>query len=117
MRLIRLLLLSLVIALPAAAFDLPGIDGDAASYARTVQQRRPAGGTVQQRRDAEQRAEAARRRNDWAAAATALAYYGLAGEYAADGAAGPGSFMIRFLDALHSLTMDEVLHGCKIREG
>ena len=51
------------------------------------------------------------------AAATALAYYGLAGEYAADGAAGPGSFMIRFLDALHSLTLDEVLHGCKIREG
>ena len=51
------------------------------------------------------------------AAATALAYYGLAGEYAADGAVGPGSFMIRFLDALHSLTLDEVLHGCKIREG
>ena len=51
------------------------------------------------------------------AAATALAYYGLAGEYAADGAGGPGPFMIRFLDALHSLTLDEVLHGCKIREG
>lgn len=51
------------------------------------------------------------------AAATALAYYGLAGEYAADGAAGPGSFMIRFLDALYALTLDEVLHGCKIREG
>lgn len=51
------------------------------------------------------------------AAATALAYYGLAGEYAADGAAGPGSFMIRFLDALHGLTADEIAHGCKIREG
>ena len=51
------------------------------------------------------------------AAATALAYYGLAGEYAADGAAGPGSFAVRFLDALHSLTSEEVLHGCKIREG
>ena len=51
------------------------------------------------------------------AAATALAYYGLAGECAADGAAGPGSFMIRFLDALHSLTPDEVRRGCKIREG
>ena len=51
------------------------------------------------------------------AAATALAYYGLAGEYAADGAAGPGSFAVRFLDALHGLTADEVLHGCKIREG
>jgi hydroxyethylthiazole kinase len=51
------------------------------------------------------------------AAATALAYYGLAGEYAADGAAGPGSFMIRFLDALHGLTADEMRHGGKIREG
>ncbi len=52
-----------------------------------------------------------------AAAATALAYYGLAGEYAADGAAGPGTFAVRFLDALHGLTADEVLHGCKIRAG
>ena len=51
------------------------------------------------------------------AAATALAYYGLAGEYAADGAAGPGMFAVRFLDALHGLTAEEVLHGCKIREG
>lgn len=50
------------------------------------------------------------------AAATALAYYGLAGEYAADGAAGPGSFAVRFLDALHGLTLDEVRHGGKIRE-
>ena len=51
------------------------------------------------------------------AAATALAYYGLAGEHAADGASGPGSFMIRFLDALHALTLEEVLYGCRIREG
>jgi hydroxyethylthiazole kinase len=51
------------------------------------------------------------------AAATALAFYGLAGEYAADGAAGPGSFMVRFLDALHALTLEEVAHGCKISEG
>ena len=51
------------------------------------------------------------------AAATALAYYGLAGEHAADGAAGPGSFMIRFLDALHALTEEDLLVGCKIREG
>lgn len=51
------------------------------------------------------------------AAATALAYYGLAGEYAADGAAGPGSFAVRFLDALHGLTLDELRHGGKIREG
>ena len=51
------------------------------------------------------------------AAATALAYYGLAGEYAADGASGPGSFAVRFLDALHGLTAEEVLHGCRIRAG
>ena len=50
------------------------------------------------------------------AAATALAYYGLAGEHAADGANGPGSFAVRFLDALHGLTLDEVRHGCQIRE-
>ena len=50
------------------------------------------------------------------AAATALAYYGLAGEYAADGAAGPGSFMIRFQDALHALTLEELAHGVRIRE-
>lgn len=51
------------------------------------------------------------------AAATALAYYGLAGEVAARGATGPGSFFVRFLDALYSLTPDEVEHGCRIEEG
>lgn len=51
------------------------------------------------------------------AAATALAYYGLAGERAAAGAAGPGSFVPRFLDALHGLTLDEVRQGCRISEG
>ena len=51
------------------------------------------------------------------AAATALAYYGLAGECAADGAAGPGSFAVRFLDALHGLTPEEIARGGKIREG
>ncbi len=51
------------------------------------------------------------------AAATALAYYGLAGECAAEGAAGPGTFMIRFLDALHALTLNDVAGGCRIREG
>lgn len=50
------------------------------------------------------------------AAAAALAAYGLAGEHAADGAAGPGSFMIRFIDALHALTEEAVRMGCKIRE-
>lgn len=50
------------------------------------------------------------------AAATALAYYGLAGEQAAAGAAGPGSFMIRFLDALHAQTPAELEQGARIRE-
>jgi hydroxyethylthiazole kinase len=51
------------------------------------------------------------------AAATALACYGLAGEQAADGAAGPGSFLFRFLDALHGLTEDAVRNGCRSGEG
>ena len=51
------------------------------------------------------------------AAATALAFYGLAGEHAADGAVGPGSFTVRFLDALHNLTPEDVLHGARLREG
>jgi hydroxyethylthiazole kinase len=51
------------------------------------------------------------------AAATALAYYGLAGERAAKDAAGPGSFMVRFLDALYGLTPEELVHNCRITEG
>ena len=50
------------------------------------------------------------------ATATALAYYGLAGQMAAEGAAGPGSFMIRFLDALYCLTPEELERGCLIEE-
>lgn len=55
--------------------------------------------------------------NPVSAAATALAYYGLAGEKAADDATGPGSFMFRFLDALYCLTPEELEHGCRITEG
>ena len=51
------------------------------------------------------------------AAATALAYYGLAGEQAAAGAPGPGSFAVHFLDALHALTPDDLERGARIREG
>ncbi|MDF2232917.1 hydroxyethylthiazole kinase [Albimonas sp. CAU 1670] len=36
--------------------------------------------------------------------AAALAYYGLAGEIAAEGARGPGSFAVAFVDALHAIT-------------
>lgn len=55
--------------------------------------------------------------NPLSAAATALAYYGLAGEKAAEGAAGPGSFISRFLDALYCLTPEELERGCRITEG
>ncbi len=50
------------------------------------------------------------------AAATALAFYGLAGERAAQGAEGPGSFAVCFIDALASLTPDEVVQGSRIQE-
>ena len=48
------------------------------------------------------------------AAATALAYYGLAGERAAVDANGPGSFMICFLDALYNLTPEELARDARI---
>lgn len=48
------------------------------------------------------------------AAATALAYFGLAGEVAAQDASAPGSFMIRMLDALYSLSPDQLQKGCRI---
>ncbi len=51
------------------------------------------------------------------ATATALAYFGLAGEYAADGAPGPGTFAVRFTDALHELTPEEMEHGARLTEG
>jgi hydroxyethylthiazole kinase len=48
------------------------------------------------------------------AAATALAFFGLAGELAGDSAAAPGSFMINMLDALFTITPDQLQKGCKI---
>ncbi len=48
------------------------------------------------------------------AAATALAFFGLAGELAGDSAAAPGSFMIKMLDALFTITPDQLQKGCKI---
>ena len=50
------------------------------------------------------------------AAATALAYFGLAGEVAGQKANAPGSFMIRLLDALYAITPDELRRGCKIQD-
>jgi hydroxyethylthiazole kinase len=48
------------------------------------------------------------------ATATALAYFGLAGEVAARQAAAPGSFMIQMLDALYTITPEQLEAECKI---
>jgi hydroxyethylthiazole kinase len=50
------------------------------------------------------------------AAATALAYFGLAGEIAGQNASAPGSFMIQMLDALYTITPEALETGCKIEE-
>jgi hydroxyethylthiazole kinase len=50
------------------------------------------------------------------AAATALAYFGLAGEVAGQKASAPGSFMIQMLDALYTITPAMLKDGCKIEE-
>ena len=47
------------------------------------------------------------------AAATALAFFGLAGEVAGYSAAAPGSFMIKMLDALFTIKPEELQSGCK----
>lgn len=44
----------------------------------------------------------------------ALAYYGLAGEIAGADAQGPGSFAVRFLDALANVSPDELDAGARI---
>lgn len=48
------------------------------------------------------------------ATVAALAYYGLAGERAAQGAAGPASFQVGFVDALFALTPQDVTAGARI---
>ena len=47
------------------------------------------------------------------AAATGLAFFGIAGEQAGSVSAGPGTFLINLLDALHSLSPEEVAHRCR----
>ena len=66
-----LVLLLLLMALPAQAFDLPGLSRDAGQYREQLERRFPAGGTPQQRSAAETRAIAAERQNNWANAAQA----------------------------------------------
>jgi hydroxyethylthiazole kinase len=51
------------------------------------------------------------------ATASALAFFGLAGEKAAGQAKAPGSFMIGLLDALYTITPEELAAGCKIEAG
>ena len=51
-----------------------------------------------------------------AAAAGGLAFIGLAGERAAEQAAGPGSFMVGLLDALYTITPEDLLKGGQITE-
>ena len=65
------LVIGLGLALPAPAFEIPGLDRDATAYEESLTRRAPAGGTPQQRAQAEQRARTAQTRGDWAAAATA----------------------------------------------
>lgn len=48
------------------------------------------------------------------ATVAALAYFGLAGERAAQGAAGPGSYQTAFLDALHLVTPEDLRFGAKV---
>jgi hydroxyethylthiazole kinase len=50
------------------------------------------------------------------ATATALAFFGLAGEVAAKNASAPGSFMIAMLDALYTITPEELLRKCKFED-
>jgi hydroxyethylthiazole kinase len=50
------------------------------------------------------------------ATATALAFFGLAGEKAGQTAQGPGTFMIQLLDALYLLSPEEIKAGARITE-
>ena len=51
------------------------------------------------------------------AASAGLAYFGLAGEMAAERAKSPGSFMIALIDALSEITPDSFQFGAKLKEG
>ncbi len=50
------------------------------------------------------------------ATATALAFFGLAGEVAGESASAPGSFMIQMIDALYTITPEMLKKGCKIQQ-
>jgi len=50
------------------------------------------------------------------ATATALAYFGLAGEVASEHASAPGSYMVAMLDALYTITPDQLQSGGRLEE-
>lgn len=50
------------------------------------------------------------------AGATALAYFGLAGEVAAESCDAPGTFMIKLIDALYTVTPEELERRCRFDE-
>jgi len=50
------------------------------------------------------------------ATATALAYFGLAGEKAAEKADGPGSYQVALLDALYKITPGQLTEGARIQK-
>ncbi|MFH1102615.1 MAG: hydroxyethylthiazole kinase [Pseudomonadota bacterium] len=50
------------------------------------------------------------------ASATALSFFGLAGEIAAQSASAPGSFMAALLDSLYRITPEMLEKGCRIVE-
>ncbi|MBF0120773.1 MAG: hydroxyethylthiazole kinase [Desulfobacterales bacterium] len=52
--------------------------------------------------------------NPMTATATALAFFGLAGEMASKKAEAPGSFMIELINALYTITPEDLKKGCKI---
>ena len=54
--------------------------------------------------------------NPVSATATALAFFGLAGEVAGEKASAPGSFMIEIVNALYSISPEQLKDGCKIQE-
>jgi hydroxyethylthiazole kinase len=51
-----------------------------------------------------------------AATVAAMAYYGLAGEWAARNAAGPGTFQAAFLDALYQMTPADLTQGARVKQ-
>jgi len=54
--------------------------------------------------------------NPVSATATALAFFGLAGEVAGEKASAPVSFMIEMVNALYSISPEQLKDGCKIQE-